>query len=325
MKPIPALLAILTFGISSSTAQNASWPERLNDVYAYVTGQEISLDIVSEKFPELAPSAGKASAAFEASPYAKGFSGAKAEIKMELGDDLPAYEKNMGEMLSEALSAQQLTEEAATTFIAEVEARARGNMDAGVKRTLLASHPDYAGKPAAEIKAGFTQRFPAKGSPEAVKAGFHVLFPTSWRPWQQNDPYSMGLFRSKAGNGPIICNVMLMELKLPAGQDPSEADAKWLLKEENLKPMIPGEMEFISASPIELDGSPAALMSYEGLSDSKKFRVRGTQFITLSGKNLISLHFFTRVPATPETSLDELEKLYLPAYQAIADTLKLTK
>ncbi|WP_411826528.1 hypothetical protein [Luteolibacter sp. AS25] len=325
MKPLLTLIFTLSLGISATTAQNVSWPSRLNEAYAFVLGQNMSLEAIIEKIPELAPSAGKASAAFDSSPYAKGFAGVRSTIEDELGEGYTAYEKNMAKMMSEAVSTQKFTEAAATTFISEIEARARGNMDAEVKRTLLATHPDFAGNPEAEMKQGFRQRFPAKGSPQATKAGFSVTFPASWRPWTQNDQYSLGLFRSQAGTGPIICNVMLNEIKAPSGQIATENDLKWLLQEENLKSILPAEATFISSEPTKLGGAPAAIMSFEQLSPRGDFRVRSTQFMTMDGNKLQSLLFFFRVVGEPEKSLDQMEKENLPTYQLIADTFTRSK
>ena len=312
------------FAQDTNDAKEPRW-KQLSLAYGFVVGQQASLELVENRFPDLGIETRKTWLAFNSTALGESVKGVEAELAKELGEKWPEYKKTTADQLSELIGKQELTRQQATDFLAEVKQRAKGNIPESIRSTLLSAHPGYAKNPGLEIADGWKQTFRTKDHLKAKGVDFSISFPTSWTKREGNRPNIIQVFQSGAGHGPITCSLMVKNIPLPVRHKPTEKELKEFFQPDELKNSVPDGGTFIEAKSIILEGSPAGMLvsdhTVQRLDISLSMRM--TQFITIQGSSLISIQFaVARTPSLTE-SLDELQKQYLPTYRVIANTFVL--
>jgi hypothetical protein len=320
--------ALLTLAIASSlsVAQDVSPKEprwkQLSQAYGFVLGQQASLELIERKFPDLAQGVKESWFAFNASALGESVEGVEAELSGELGDKWPEMKEKMSSQMKELIEGQQFTREQAIAFLSEVKLRGKGELPDSIRSALLSAHPRFSRNPGLELTEGWKQTFRTKGHQKAKGADFSVSFPASWSKREGNRPNIIQVFQSGAGHGPIMCNLMVKDIPLPAGYKPTPEELKEFFQPNELKDMVPEGGTFIDAKSIVLEGEPAGML----VSDQTMQRLdisltmRMTQFVTIQDTSLIFIQFMVAKMPDSTESLDELQKKYLPTYRAIANT-----
>ncbi len=278
--------------------------------------------MIEKKFPDLAQDVKQAWFAFGSSALGESVKGVEAELSSELGDKWPEMKDKMSSQMQEMVAGQHLTREQATAFLGEVKLRGKGELPDSIRSALLSAHPRFSENPESELTEGWKQTFRTKGHPKAKGVDFSVSFPSSWSNREGNRPNIIQFFQSGAGHGPIMCNLMVKDIPLPAGYKPTSEELKEFFQPNQLKDMVPDGGTFIDAKSIVLEGAPAGMI----VSDQTMQRLdlsltmRMTQFVTIQGSSMIFIQFMVaKIPDSKE-SLDDLQEKYLPTYRAIANT-----
>jgi hypothetical protein len=328
MKTLSAILFLLfATGITALFAQDAvdikepRW-KQLSQAYGFVLGQQSSLELIEEKFPDMAAATKEAWFAFNSTALGESVKGVEAELSKELGEKWPEYKKTMADQISELIGKQEFTRQQATDFLAEVKQRAKGAIPEPIRSTLLSAHARYSKNPGLEIVDGWKQTFRTKGHAKAKGVDVSISLPASWSKREGNRPNIVQVFRSGAGHGPIMCNLMVKTLPLPAGYKPTTAELKELFQPAELKGMLPDGAMFIDAKEIALEGSPAGMLVFDQTQQRLdiKLKMRMTQFVVLHGNVMVFLQFmFVDMPDSG-SSLDDLQKQFLPTFKIIANT-----
>ncbi|MEI6607204.1 MAG: hypothetical protein WCP35_17970 [Verrucomicrobiota bacterium] len=322
------LIPILAFLIASpfatgqdTTPKDPRW-KQLSQAYGFVLGQQASLTLIEQKFEDLAPDVKQAWFAFNASALGESVKGMEGELFTELGDKWPSMKEKMAKQMEEMVNGQQFTRDQAVAFLAEVTSRSKGRLPDSIRAALLSAHPRFSKNPGLELIEGWKQTFRSKGHPKAKGADFSLSFPASWSKREGSRPNVIQVFQSGAGHGAIVATLMVKDIPLPAGYKSTEEEVKELFQPDALKEIVNGGEDLVDAKSIVLDGSPAGMV----VSDQTKQRldvtlkIRTTQFVTLQGSSMIFIQFMVaKMPDTTQ-SLDELQKLYVPTYKAIANT-----
>lgn len=323
-----ALLAILALaGTAFSEEVSTKEPrlKQLSQAYGFVLGQQVSLELIEKKFPDLAKDVKDAWFAFNSTALGESVKGVEEELSRELGGTWPGYKKVMTAQLDSLIGGQELTRQQAVAFLQEVRQRAKGEVPESILAALLSAHPRFSENPALELSNGWKQTFRTKGHPKAKGVDFSISFPFSWSKQEGNRPNIIQFFRSGMGHGPAACDLMVKDIPLSAGYRPTEDELKEFFQPNELKGMVPDGGTFIDAKSIVLEGAPAGMLVSDHTTRRLdfKFRVRATQFITIQGESMIFIQFMVaKMPASKE-SLDELQQKYLPTYRTIVNTFVL--
>lgn len=328
MKTLPTIFIILfAFGFAHLLAQDAvdtkepRW-KQLSQAYGFVLGQQSALELVEKKFPDLATATKEAWFAFNSTALGECVKGVEAELSNELGEKWPEYKKTMTDQMSDLIGKQDFTRQQASEFLAEVRQRAKGNMPESIRMTLLSAHARYSKNPGVEIVDGWKQTFRTKGHAKAKGADVSISLPASWSKREGNRPNIVQVFRSGAGHGPVMCNLMVKTLPLPAGYKLTTAELKEFFQPAELKGMLPEGAKFIDAKEIALEGSPAGMLVFDQTQQRLdiKLTMRMTQFVVIHGTSMVFLQFMFAEMPDSTSSLDDLQKQFLPTFKIIANT-----
>jgi hypothetical protein len=299
--------------------------KQLGMAYGFVMGQQASLEKVELKFPSLAQELKNTRFMFNTSALGEGFKGVEDELARAFGAKWPEHKEQMVSQLNVALGKENLTLQKATEFLAEVRLRAKGEMPEVLRSVLLSAHPRYAKNPALEVVEGWKQTFRSKDHPKANGVDFSISIPLSWSKREGNRPSIMQVFRSGSGHGPIMCNLMVKKIPLPAGYTLTSQEIKDIFKPNELKDMVPEGGKYITAQELVLEGAPAAMlvcdMTEQRLDTTTTIRM--TQFVTIHKNSMIFIQFnIFKLPGMEET-LDQLQPQFLPTFKTIVNSLVL--
>lgn len=327
MKIQNLLLSLLLFSLASFTSGQDMAPKeprwkQLSQAYGFICGQQASLELIGKKFPDLDKEVKQSWFAFNSSALGESVKGVEAELSAELGDKWPEMKKKMATQMTEMVGGQEFTREQAIAFLADVKLRGKGELQESIRAALLSAHPRFANNSGLEISEGWKQTFRTKGHPKAKGVDLSLSLPASWSKREGNRPNIIQFFQSKAGHGPVICNIMVKTLPLPAGTVLSKDELKEFFQPNELKDMAAEGETFVEAKSLVLEGSPAGMI----VSDITKQRMdiklttRMTQFITIQGTSMIFIQFMVAPLPESKESLDDLQKQHMPTFQLIANT-----
>jgi hypothetical protein len=146
--------------------------KQLSFVYGFLQGQNLSLQIISTNQPDLAKAASNASIAFQMSAFGESEAGLTQELSALLKQDWSNYKSNLMAQLQANLREQNFSQADASNFIAEVDARAKGQLPEEVRATLLSVNPRFTKKPELEMVEGYKQAYRTKDHPKAKGIDF---------------------------------------------------------------------------------------------------------------------------------------------------------
>lgn len=306
------------------TTKEPRW-KQLGQAYGFVLGQQASLELIEMKFPDLAKDVKAAWFSFNSTALGESVKGVEEELHRELGDKWSEYEKAMAAQIDSLIVGQELTRQQAIAFLEEVNKRSKGEMPESILATLLSAHSRFARNPELELSAGWKQTFRTKDHQKAKGVDFSVSLPASWSKREGNRPNIIQVFQSSAGHGLIMCNLMVKTLPLPEGYKPTKEELKEFFQPNELKGMIPDGGTFIDAKEIVLEGLPAGMLVCDQTQKRLDLEItmRMTQFVTIYDGSMIFIQFMvTKMPDSTDT-LADLQKQFLPAFKAVANTLVL--
>lgn len=320
----------LIFSLSSAalsepiSSKEPRW-KQLSQAYGFILGQQASLELIEKKYPDLAVGVKNAWFSFNSTALGESVRGVEEELSKLLGERWPEYKKLMTAQISSQTNEQNVSLQHATAFLQEIHERAKGIMPDSILITLLSAHPRFSKNSGLELSSGWKQIFRTKGHLKAKGIDFSLSLPISWSKREGNRPNIIQVFRSGAGHGPIMCNLMVKNIPLPAGYVLSKNELKEFFQPNELKDMVPDGGAYIDAKSIVLEGNAAGIL----ISDQTMQRLdmtltmRMTQFITIHDNSMIFIQFILSEMPDSNESLEELQKKYFPTFNAIANTFVL--
>lgn len=314
-----SLMSIQSHAESFDT-KDPRW-KQLSQAYGFALAQQDSLERIEKKFPDLARDVKEAWLAYYSSALGESSKTVEKELIKETGEKWPEINKQMKIQLNDLNAQQEITHAQAVEFLNEVRERSKGQMPKTLLKTLLSSNPRYLKNPSSELAEGWKQTFRTKGLADAKGVDCSISLPESWSRKDGNRPNMVQMFQSGAGHGPIISSLMVMSIPPPKL---SKKEQKDFFTPSELKSSIPDGGKFIMSKNIILDGAPGAMVVYDitqqGLKTTIKSRV--THFVTIHNDNKMILLQFMAIKFSDEFStLDQIQKLYLPTFKLIASSL----
>ncbi len=327
MKWIQFLILFMVFALAKTafceefTIKEPRW-KQVSLAHGFVLGQQASLELINKKFPDLKKDVKEAWFAFNSTALGESVKSVEEELSKKLGDKWPEYKKEMTAQMDSLVDGQELTRQQAVAFLHEVHQRATGAVPKSILATLLSAHPRFSKQPELEMSNGWKHTFRTKGHPKAKGVNFSISFPASWSKREGHRPNVIQLFRNSAGHGPIMCNLLVKDLPLPAGYKLTTEELKELFQPNELKGMIPDGGTFIDAKEMILEGLPAGMIIHDQIQErlELKLAMRMTQFVTVYESSMIFIQFIVAEMPDSTDTLDDLQKQFLPTFKAVANT-----
>lgn len=294
--------------------------KRVSEAYGYLIGQDYSLNIIKNKFPQLGPNIKIALMTFYST-----FSNSKQGMKNYLLGYLSESEFNMYEEstkaeINKSLSDQTFTEKSAKAFISEVESRAKGNIISPVLETLLSFQ--YSNQPSQEFLEGFTNTFKTIGHSKSKNTDWQIEVPISWKPSEGERPNIIQTFTSDFGDGSQMIILLVKEMSLPEDYSFTKNELNEIFTEKEIRNMIPQGAVFISFTKMTFDNNQGGMLEFEQ-SVSRldiNIKVRMVQFMFIRKNKMYILQ------GTVSSEMIDLDlgldmKKYLPLYKLVANSI----
>lgn len=304
------------------TTREPKW-KQVGQAYGLVVAQAYSLNRIATDYPDLAPEVRKATFEFSSTALGEGANALEDVLKQELGDEWPATKVKLEEKFLGIAEKMELTREMAVQGLEEIRQRAKGNMPESIRNTLLANCPAYVKSPGAELSAGWRQNFSTLKHPKSAGADITIGLPLSWSKRESTRDGIVQVFRSGAGNGPILCNIICKKILEDADGDATPEDMKDFFTEAILKEMVPDDATFIEGRPMTIAGAVGGMNIFDTTQEALdlKMKMRSTTFIIVHKKQLIQVNFLIMGQFLKDMDFDEAQKAYFPTYRAIMSTL----
>ena len=172
-----ALFVIFAFAgtaFSEEIATKESRWKQLSQAYGFVLGQQISLELIEQEFPDLAKDVRYAWFSFNSTALGESVKGVEEELSKMLGNRWSEYKKEMIVQMDMLIGEQDITRQQAVDFLQEVRQRSRGEMPESILATLLSAHSKFAKNPGLELSTGWKQTFRTKDHPKAKGVDFSM-------------------------------------------------------------------------------------------------------------------------------------------------------
>ncbi len=319
-------LGLLCFAQSKEIAPVKSRITQIAQTYGFVEGQKYSLQIIAEKYPDLATEAKLAAFSFDSTALGGGFDGVKKEFKATFKDEWPIMKNHIDDNIKKNYSSAGITKDVAKSFLSEVKSRGKGELPQDILATLLSANSRYNKYPELELIEGWKQVFKSKGHSKSKGADFAVSLPASWSKKEGDRPNVIKTYTSNAGHGDVMCMFIVKDLSLTGGYKLTNKEIKELFQPDELKEFAPDGAKVVEAKYIVLDGEHAGFLVSDLIVRRLDFsvKIRQSTFFTYFMGQLISISFMVHSGLDEEVH-ESLQKQYRPTFMAIANTLVLNK
>jgi hypothetical protein len=323
-RPLVPLVLLLSLLVG-----NPVWPQEIksplhNDLgqtYGYYSGQKLSIEWIQREFPALSARASQAQMAFEL-VFKASYSNIENELRKLLGQQWPAFKRQMLQGLENNLVSAPISITQADTFIRTVRLRAKGQIETPVLETLLTYNPQFQKKPAKEFLRGFKSTFRTKGHSKAKGVNFQIEYPRSWSSKEGKRPNVIKVFTSQNGRGQETILLMVKDIPLPSGYKITEQELDSLFSPQGLKEMIPKGASFISAQPIVLDGKKGGMMVFDQTLQRLDviLALRGRFFITIHANKMIFIQCMVISKIGNQAGLNQQFRRLEPLFRLVANS-----
>lgn len=284
------ILFLISCSFIDSTAQNSP-NENLYQALGYIYGQDVTLNLIRSKYPDLS-----SSILLSESKFKNAFGDASINIEQELqlsqGTNFQAVKTKMKSQVKELVSKQQFNREMAIGFISEVEKRAEGKIQSPIRETLLTY--EYINNPHLEILNGYKKIIRTKDHPKAKEVDFQIIVPESWSILEGDRPNVIKKAVSKNGKGLEMVILIVQDLPGIMKYQLTEKKINNLFSEEGLKDFLPEDGTFISGKRITVDNQPGGMLEFEQVSErlDLKIEMRGIIYVALWNNKMIHVQCY---------------------------------
>jgi len=175
-----------------------------------------------------------------------------------------------------------------------------------------------------EFLAGKRSIFTSMGIPKAKGVEISFEYPASWAGEEGKRPNVVYQVTSERGRGRELCNLLINDLPVPAGQALTERNIVELFDPAGLKDFVPPGARFIAGARTNIDGQPAAWVHYTQVVNSAGLvaKMAWISFPIYYDKKLMSLNCAVgRGGDATDAELERLYKKYLPLFQQVANSV----
>ncbi len=323
------LLAAVLFAPTNVAKQQGRYDtsrqqlEQLAKAHGFVIGQQYSLELISRQFPELSSDVNEAWRVFESSALGEGNRGTEMTLSELLGDQWPGFDANMRQQVKASFDQRIFDRDDAITFVAQVKARARGELPESIRAALLSANPRYSKNPAQEFLDGWKKSYTSTGHPMAKGASFNITYPTSWAATEGELPDTLQNFRSEGGYGLEMVTIVTKSLPVTTDGVITQQDRLDIFSPPNMRDFLPGNATLIGGQTAKIDGNPAGVIEYTMILErgSVSSPVHAWTINFLSDNTLVSLQFFVFAVHKSESELAGRMDSFKPLFLLMANSV----
>lgn len=290
--------------------------DEMSQAYGFVMGQEYSLNLLKNKFPQLGKDILLVKTKFDM--Y---FAPSIKMIDSILNKENSQWQKiktNLNNQIRAVLNVDGIDYNDALSFIKSVEKRALGEMPVEIRGTLLTFNPIYISHPEQEYFDNYIFRYSSINNSKAKGLNFHIDFPMSWVAKEGNRPNVVQKFVSQNGHGFALAIILVNNLD--GITNVSESDVKELLNPQYLKKLLPKNSRLISSGFISIDNLPGIFQEYKDYNQQldDKIILHTISYDLFYKNKKISLQFSVGSSADRENEIDKLFSTYDALFKLIA-------
>lgn len=216
--------------------------------YGFVLGQEYSLSRIAKEFPELVVGVELARAQF-GSTFPDIKTKLETQLKKAMGEK--PFQKasvNLRTKLRETLGRQQITSDIAVSFLEQVKARSKGEIESPVLEYLLAVK--YTTNPVGEFADGFRQRHHTEGAGKSQGIKLNMQLPRSWAAKEGERPHIVQKWQSENGTG---MEMIAIEIHDAQGYNSTKKEMEEFVRSGEVKDTAPQGSTYIAAGNFNLE------------------------------------------------------------------------
>ena len=201
-----ALFVIFAFAgtaFSEEMSTKESRWKQLSQAYGFVLGQQISLELIEQEFPNLAKDVRYAWFSFNSTALGESVKGVEEELSKMLGNWWSEYKKEMIAQMDMLIGEQDITRQQAVVFLQEVRQRSRGEMPESILATLLSAHSKFAKTPGWNCQPGGNKRFGQRITQRRKVLIFRFPFPLVGEREKDTDQILFSFSKAVRDTGPL--------------------------------------------------------------------------------------------------------------------------
>lgn len=297
--------------------------QELSQTYGFILGQQATLSLIQDRYPQLASEVQNAAFAFNSSALGEGSQGIEEELSRHLGEKWPEAQKTIKIQVDSVINGNNLDEQTAISFINQMKERSGGKLPDSILATLLSANRRYVDNPGLELSEGWKQTYRTDGHPKSKGLDFSISFPYSWTKSEGFRPNIIQVFRSGAGRGPIFANLMVQDLEYePTAKEISES-----FQSGGIQQIIPHNGSFVSLRDIAIEGCPGKILVYDYTENrlDTQISMRMNIYMIFYKHYSIQIQFVVMHGVGSTLSFDELQDRFSATYATIANTLVLNE
>ncbi len=216
--------------------------------YGFVLGQEYSLARIAKEIPELTGGVELARAQFDSTfPDIK--TKLEKQLKQAMGEKL--FQETAASLrmkLRETLGRQQITSDIAASFLGQVKARSKGEIESPLLEYLLAVK--YTANPVGEFADGFRQRYQTDGAGKSQGIKLTLQLPLSWASKEGERPHIVQKWQSENGTG---MEMIAIEIHDAQGYSSTKKEMEEFVRSGEVKDTVPEGSTYIAAGNFNLE------------------------------------------------------------------------
>lgn len=268
-----SLITGVVLGLSGSLPGAATEAYELNinrgyvnfvaEAHGYCVGQDALAEQISNDFPDLEWPTKRALTLFEAGT---GNACGKSEelLRKAMGEHFDEMQAGAVDRIRSLIEEQPMSQALAAEFVAEIERRARWEIEAPFIEALLSVR--YQDRPAAEMWDGHVQRFSTLGHPKSLGVNATLQAPLSWKGDEGERPQIVRKWRSQGGFGKSMIHLDIRDSE-DLGRAVTYADVEALAATDDPFDMVESGGMFHSARALRHETLPAITVQYDMLKE----------------------------------------------------------
>jgi hypothetical protein len=253
----------LIFPGIGSTSGDLEYIKEMSQTYGFCIGQQYSLKIIQDKFPNLKQKTQLSKYKFD-DKFESSFVEIEKFLKLLFSEKWEGYKNELTSKIESSVNPDKITKEDAISFLKLVETRATGDIETPVVQTLLSFHPLFKEKPEQEFLMSFKNTYRTKNHPKAKDLNIQIEYPKSWEPREGKRPHIVQFFRSQNGHGIVMMSLQINPLPEEVTKNLSEEETANIFNDKSeIEAMAPKGSIVIESKPIIIDNQKGGLLVYE--------------------------------------------------------------
>lgn len=293
----------------------------LVNTYAFILGQEHSLEKISKEYPDLSYSVMLAEAKFNSS-FPKIKLKLKRQLILALGESVfKKTETELSEQLITNLGSLVMTRDIAQSFLQQIKERAEGKIDSPFIEYMLTV--EYLQFPEREYIDGYRQEFNSDGNRKSLGINLVLQVPKSWKAKEGERPHIVQKWVSQNGTG---LDVLILDIRDTEAYTLTDTEVESFISTGEVKESLPSGAIYEGSGLFSLENNKGYWVEMSSIQERagiKVYQHSSIHQLFYRGK-AISLTCYTASPLEDQAgAADESYKRIKPLCQQVLNSMVL--